>query len=251
MRKHLYTLSIILLFCIVNIWGTPANRKEVNSISELSQFINTPEKGIFFIDADEVLFTWKVDRNTKKVSIIRLYDDLEGLLKQLRCKGHKLYIMTYNHAHVITEKLNAINLSVDMFDGVLACNMKGDLYTSKGKLFKDALKNQAYDFTVFIDNFPVFVEDVERVAAENKVKLYSFVCTGYKAYYHAFVHQHLANLQKKLQKNKKEASGLLHRIQASLKRYAIDIYTFSETYPDVSTLEEKTQDLIWPYLVYL
>lgn len=226
-------------------------RSHVESIKALEKFINFPGKGIFFIDADEVLFTWKVDKPNSKPKIIRLYDKLEKLLLNLRKCGHKVYIMTYNHKHVIESKLKLINLSKKSFNGIVACNMKGDLYKAKGVLFKKFLQGKTYDFTVFIDNFPLFVKDIEGVARANNIKLYSFLCTGYKKYYHAYVHYHLRSLQEKLRNSTKDSAVLLNRIQSSLRRYKINVRTFSEDFPDVETFKQHTADLIWPYLVYL
>lgn len=253
MRKVLYSFVLIVVLC--GMFTAQArdsvSRVDVESIKALERFSETDKKGIFFIDADEVLFTWKVDEKLEGASVVRLYDRLEELFSNLRAKGHKVYIMTYNYQHVIEEKLKDVNLPVDVFDGIIACNMTGDLYTAKGVLFKEFLQDKAYDFTVFIDNFPLFLEDIENVARENNIKLYSFLCTGYKEYYHAYVYFHLKSLQEKLQHNHGDAAKLLDRIEPSLKRYNINVMRFSEDFPSVDTLKEKTPDLIWPYLVYL
>lgn len=228
------------------------HRQEVVDISAIRDHVTTPGKKMFFIDADEVLFTSAVSEDGT-VSLVPLYPDLGGLLSEIRRNGHKAYIMTYNKAEEISRKLIAVGLSDSYFDGILSCEMQGDLMTAKGDLLKSFVeRNGPVPVAVFIDNFPPFVKNVEQVASELGIKLYSYLCTGYIDLYHAYVYHYLQEIADEL-KNGKDVSEKTKRIQGSLEKYEIDLSSFKETYPTYESFKAWADEkkLIWPYLTYL
>lgn len=227
-------------------------RNEVKDISALHPIAENKDPMVFFVDADEVLFTSAVDENGN-VSYVRLYDQLEGLLSQIRQNGHRVFIMTYNTADEIRRKLAAVKLEENYFDGILSCEMKGDVMTAKGDLLKRFVNdNQPVQNAVFIDNFPPFVENVEKVAVELGIRLYSFLSTGYIDIYHAYVYHYLQEMQVGL-KEGKDVSEKVTRIQKSLDKHKIDIHAFKERFPNYSDFKAWAESvkLIWPYLTYL
>jgi predicted phosphatase len=231
---------------------TKVNRKNVQDISAIKIHAHSTEKIAFFIDADEVLFTTTIVNGVP--TLVRLYDDLEGVFSEIRKRGHQVFILTYNKAEEIRRKLLVVKLDESYFDGILSCEMQGDILTSKGSLLRKFVKESKTKFGsfVFIDNFPPFVTDVEKVAQELNLKLHSYVCTGYIDLYHKYVYYHL----RKLQEGVANGKGYCHeltRIQKSLAKYRIDISRFSEQYPTYESFKRFAVDqaLIWPYLTYL
>jgi hypothetical protein len=229
---------------------------EVHNISAISAHITKSEKGVFMLDADETLFTTTVVEGAPK--LVRLYDDLEGLLAPIRKAGHKVFILTFNTEEEILRKLSVVGFDVTAIDGILACGMKGDLMTAKGDLLKRHVEmmetetETPYAFAVFIDNFPPFVRNVQNVAKELGLPLHSYLCTGYIDLYHGYVYYHLSKLQKDLAEDS-DVAAPVERIQKSLAKYRIDIARFTEQYPTFESFKRFAVDqaLIWPYLTYL
>lgn len=232
---------------------TTINRKNVLDISAIKRHAQDSENVVFLIDADEVLFTQKINDDGSN-SLVRLYDDLEGIFSEIRKQGHKLFILTYNKAAEIRRKLLAVKLDEKYFDGILSCEMQGDILTSKGDLLRKLVgeSKTKFDSFVFIDNFPPFVKDVENVAKEMNLKLHSYLCTGYIDLYHEYVYHHLSKLQKDSSENR-EKNNELTRIMKSLAKYHIEISRFLEQYPDFESFKQFATEkkLIWPYLTYL
>lgn len=227
-------------------------RAEVKDISALQTHAESTDSKVFFIDADEVLFTSAVDKSGK-VSYVRLYDHLETLLSQMRQNGHRVFIMTYNTADEIRRKLAAVGLAENYFDGILSCEMQGDVMTAKGDLLKRFVEqNGPVPVAVFIDNFPPFVKNVEQVASELGITLYSYLSTGYIDFYHAYVYHHLQEIQAGL-KEGKDVTAKVDRIQESLKKYKIDLSSFKDAFPTYESFKAWADEnkLIWPYLTYL
>jgi hypothetical protein len=230
-------------------------REVVKDISSLQPHAESNDRKIFFLDADEVLFTSAVDENGK-VSYVRLYNDLEKLLSMMRHNGHQVFIMTYNKAEEIKRKLAAVNLEESYFNGILSCEMQGDIMTAKGDLLQKFVNNNTTPVStaVFIDNFPPFVENVETVADKLGITLYSYLSIGYIDIYHRYVYHYLNELQSGLGADKNEAvTEKVKRIQKSLSKYEIDIHNFKSqfsTFEQFKAWAEETK-LIWPYLTYL
>ncbi|GEM_PF-2398956 len=236
-----------------NFTKTKAEWIDVSDISAILSHAKTPGHGVFLIDADEVLFTSSVNPDGS-ISLVRLYSELETLFSAIQNKGHKVYILTYNKADEIRHKLSKVGLDESYFDGILACEMKGDVLTSKGDLLRKHLAalSFSYDFAVFIDNFPPFVRNVQEVAKEFGLPLHSYLCTGYIPFYHQFVYNHLTKLSQSSFGSSDETIEL-KRIKKSLLKYGIDIATFLKQYPNFNSFKKFAVDqaLIWPYLVYL
>lgn len=226
---------------------------EVSDISAILSHAKTTGRGVFLIDADEVIFTSSANPDGS-VSLVRLYSELEALFFAIRNNGHKVYILTYNKAAEIRRKLAKVGLNESCFDGILACEMRGNVLTSKGDLLRKHLAalSLPYDFAVFIDNFPPFVRNVQAVGKEFGLPLHSYLCTGYIPLYHQFVYSHLSSLCRTSIKTSEKTIELI-RIQKSLLKYGIDITKFLEQYPDFESFRKFAVDqaLIWPYLVYL
>jgi hypothetical protein len=185
---------------------------------------------------------------------VRLHDDLEGLFSAIRKTGHSVYILTYNKAEEIRMKLSKVKLAETFFDGILSCEMEGDIMTAKGDLLRRhvAASTNPYDFAVFIDNFPPFVRNVQTVAQEIGLPLHAYLCTGYIPLYHEYVYYHL----RKLQEDSSEGCEKNHdmtRIIKRLAKYRIEITRFLEQYPDFESFKRFATEkaLIWPYLTYL
>lgn len=226
-------------------------RKEVSDISAIGEHASNEGKIAFFVDADEVLFTSTVTAG--EVSLVRLYQDLEGLFSVIRQKGHLVYIMTYNTAAEIRRKLKAVNLPELYFNGILSCEMQGDLMTAKGDLLRRFVKQSGEVQTaVFIDNFPPFVENVENVARELGITLYSYLATGYIPTYHNYVYHCLCTIDGELGAGK-DVSSKLNRIQKSLEKYELDLSKFKQKFPTFEKFKAWANQvgLIWPYLTYL
>ncbi len=225
---------------------------EVHNISAIAAHAAESKKGVFLIDADEVLFTTTVVEGAP--TLVRLHDDLEGLFSAIRKTGHSVYILTYNKAEEIRMKLSKVKLSETLFDGILSCEMTGDLMTAKGDLLRRhvAASTNSYDFAVFIDNFLPFVLNVQTVAKELNLPLHSYLCTGYIPLYHEYVYYHLRKLQEDLAVGR-DVTALVDRITKSLAKHRIDIATFLTAYPDAASFIKWAQEnkLIWPYLTYL
>lgn len=227
-------------------------RQEVKDISALQTHAESSDPKVFFVDADEVLFTSEVNESGK-VSYVRLYAHLETLLSQIRQNGHRVYIMTYNKAEEIRRKLAAVELAENYFDGILSCEMQGNVMTAKGELLKKFVEQNApVPVAVFIDNFPPFVENVEQVASDLGITLYSYLSTGYIDIYHAYVYHYLQEIQSGL-KEGKDVTEKINRIQKSLEKYKIDLSSFKETFPTYENFKAWADGtkLIWPYLTYL
>lgn len=225
-------------------------QQEVKDVSALKQCISNKGRGVFLIDADEVLFTSDVTP-AGEIEIIRLYEKLEQLISAIRDQGHQVFIVTYNHADVIRTKLQIINLDVKLFNGILSCEMEGDLKTAKGELFKRLIRTSEipFDFAVFIDNFPPFVENLVQVSRELNVPLHAFIATGYIDIYYRYVYHHLSKLSQALADGD-NIGDQFTRIEESLRRYRIDIRKFKESFPELAVFQEQVSGLIWPYLVY-
>lgn len=232
---------------------TTVNRKNVLDISAIKIHAESIEKIAFFIDADEVLFTTSIVNGIP--TLVRLYDDLEGVFSEIRKQGHQIYILTYNKAAEIRRKLVAVKLDEKYFDGILSCEMQGDILTSKGTLLRKFVKetNNKFGSFVFIDNFPPFVEDVEKVAQELDLNLYSYLSTGYIDLYHEYVYHHLRKLQEGVGKGDATVTALVERIHKSLAKHGIEIARFKEQYPTYESFKAfaDKEALIWPYLTYL
>lgn len=227
-------------------------REEVEDVGAVRKHITRAGNGIFLFDADEVLFTYDV-RDGGKVARVRLYDDIELLIQDIREQGHDIYIVTYNRATVILDALKEIALADTLFNGIISCEMSGAIKTAKGdklrKFMSDSEKR--YDFAVFIDNFPPFVENIEEVARQIGLRLYSFIAVGYlEKYYYRYVYDYLKKLQADLSAGR-DAGEKLTRIKESLVKYRIDIHRFIETFPKLKPFKVHVKGLIWPYLVYL
>lgn len=231
-------------------------RQTVKSIESIGANVKAAGKAIVCIDADEVLFTTEYVESSGVEQAIRLHKNLEGLLTAIRAAGHKIYILTYNRAETIKSKLasEGINLALDLFDGIVSAEMTGDVMTTKGRLFKriinEATPRPAY--AIFIDNFPVFVEDVERVAEELSMPLYSYVSVGYKGHYKHLVFHRLRRLAERL-KAGEDISIDRKKIEVGLEKYGINLETFLETYPEFGDFKAAIsgKDLIWPYCTYM
>lgn len=230
-----------------------ADWTEVHNISAIAAHAPESKKGVFLIDADEVLFTTTVADGAP--ILVRLHDDLEGLFSAIRHTGHSVYILTYNKAAEIRMKLSKVGLDETFFDGILSCEMTGDVMTAKGDLLRRhvAESSKTYDFAVFIDNFPPFVRNVQTVAQELGLPLHAYLCTGYIPLYHGYVYHHLSKLQKDLAQESDTATALVERIAKSLAKHRIDLDTFLTAYPDAESFIKWAQEneLIWPYLTYL
>lgn len=227
-------------------------REEVEDISAVKKHIRRPGDGVFWFDADEVLFTYDV-RDGGKVVRVRLYDDIERLIHSIRERGHEVYIVTYNRATVILDALKEIALSEALFNGIISCEMSGDVKTAKGEKLRKFMSDseKRYDFAVFIDNFPPFVENIEELAQQIGLRLYSFVATGYlEKYYYRYVYDYLKNLQADLSAGR-DVGEKLTRIKGSLSKFRINISRFIETFPKLKPFKAHVKGLIWPYLVYL
>jgi hypothetical protein len=230
-------------------------REVVMDISSLQPHAESKDQKFFFLDADEVLFTSAVDESGK-VAYVRLYNDLEKLLSIMRQNNHQVFIMTYNKAEEIKRKLAAVNLEESYFNGILSCEMQGDILTAKGDLLQKFVNNNttAVSTAVFIDNFPPFVKNVETVADKLGITLYSYLSIGYIDIYHRYVYHYLNELQSGLSADKKEAvTEKVKRIEKSLNKYEIDIHNFKaqfSTFDQFKVWADKVE-LIWPYLTYL
>ncbi|MCP5322954.1 MAG: hypothetical protein H6492_02995 [Candidatus Paracaedibacteraceae bacterium] len=227
-------------------------REEVEDVSAVRKHITREGAGVFLFDADEVLFTYDV-RDGGKVVRVRLYDDIELLVENIKGRDHEVYIVTYNRETVIRDALKEIGLSDTLFDGIISCEMSGDVKTAKGEKLRKFMEDskKRYDFAVFIDNFPPFVENIEEVAREMELRLYSFIATGYlEKYYYRYVYDYLKKLQADLSESK-DVGEKLTRINKSLIKYRIDINQFIETFPKLKPFKTHVKGLIWPYLVYL
>ena len=226
---------------------------EVPNVSAIVVHAEESKKGVFMLDADETLFT--TIAGEEGPTLVRLYDKLEELLGIIRGAGHEVYILTYNKADEIRMKLSKVGLLEKYFNGILSCEMTGDLMTAKGDLLRRhvAATETPYNFVVFIDNFPPFVADVQAVAKELKLPLHSYLCTGYIGLYHEYVYYHLSKLQQEGVAKKTDVTMHVERIAKSLAKYRIDISRFSEQYPTYESFKQfaDEQKLIWPYLTYL
>ncbi len=245
-----YILVFIVIFTNVN---ASVTRKETPNLFDIKEILSTQKgKGLFLFDADEVLFTSRVNEEDETVSLVRLYEDLEGILSDIRKKGHSVVIITYNYRATLEARLKAISLDISYFDHILSAEMTGDLYTTKGRILKDylATSGKSYNFAMFIDNFPPFVRNIEQVCQELNLPVFSFIYTGYLSVYKRYVYTYLKNLQAEIQSGK-DVGNRLSRIQKSLKRYNIDILEFKEAYPTYDAFLQRIEDLIWPYLTYL
>lgn len=224
-------------------------RKEVQDVSAINEYATRTGRGVFFLDADEVLFTTAYEETLDVVHTVRLYPDLEKLIGGIKERGHVVVIMTYNFATAIRQKLKEIGLDVTLFDRILSCEMEGDVMTSKGRLLKGFIAENPFDFGVFIDNFPPFVEDVERVARECALQLYSFICTGYIEMYYRYVYYRLSQLCADIVAGN-DVSRKISEISDGIERYKIDISSFKRKYPTFTSFRERIKGLIWPYLTY-
>lgn len=226
-------------------------REEVRDIAAIEQHITREGKGVFLFDADEVLFTFAVSEDGTAAKLVRLYPTLEALIRNIKSREHQAFIITYNHKTAIQKKLSEIDLDAALFDGIIACEMEGDVKTAKGELFRKHLTESevGFDFAVFIDNFVPFVDDIERVAREIKIPLFSFVFTGYLDFYRKYVYYYLKTLHIDC-KDGKDVADKLAPINKSLVKYGINISTFLEDFSDFDAFSRVTADLTWPYLIY-
>lgn len=224
-------------------------RKEVHDVSAIREHATREGRGVFFLDADDVLFTNKYDEGLEAVCTVRLYPNLEDLIREIKAEGHRVVIMTYNFADTIRKKLQEIDLEESLFDGILSCEMKGDIMTAKGHLLRNFITDNHFDFGVFIDNFPPFVEDVERMAKELAFQLYSFVSTGYIELYYRYVYYRLSTLYDKRRAGD-DVSEEISQIAEGLAMHHIDITSFKAFYPTAESFQEGVRGLIWPYLTY-
>lgn len=254
------------LFCIFVLLSTSCNGAlpevaahedrvewtEVQNISAIAAHAPESKKGVFLIDADEVLFTTCVVDESP--TLVRLHDDLEGVFAAVRSRGHSVYILTYNKAEEIRMKLSKVGLAEGFFDGILSCEMTGDVMTAKGDLLRQHITTSThpYDFAVFIDNFPPFVQNVQNVAKELGLPLHSYLCTGYIPLYHEYVYHHLNKLQNGLAEGG-DVKALIDRITKSLAKHRFDVASFSSAFPTLTSFIDWAQknELIWPYLTYL
>lgn len=256
-------LSCLFLLCSANFASAYLaeeeliTRKEVEHIGALAEYGNKGGRGVFAIDADEVIFTSCVETSTGKVKVVCLYEALEELIRDIRKNGHFVVILTFNHEEAIRDKLKEIGIRKDVFPDIAAWGMKGKLRTNnliraKNILFRHVVsENGPFDFAVFIDNFPLFIKGVEKASSKLGLRLYSLLCTGYLPLYYPYVFHNLQKLQDGLEAKDEEAALKLQRIKRGLEKYGINIRTFRTTYPDLETFKADLPDLIWPYLSHI
>jgi hypothetical protein len=227
-------------------------RREVQNVEAVGACITEDGRGLFCFDADEVLFTYRVNPATGEAELIPLIDDFKDLIRRIESCGHAVVIITYNYAKVIRDKLDQVGIRGTIPE-IIACEMTGDLDTAKGALLESYVEGRdaPFDFWVFIDNFLPFVEDVERVAARRRITLFSFVCCGYLEHYPAYVYWYLARLQEEIKDGAEGTDEKEIRIMNSLRKYNISLIRFREDHPTLKVFLRKTLDLRWPYLVYL
>lgn len=229
-------------------------RQTVEHIGYIGSNIPSEGKGIICIDADEVLFCTQYNQTSDSEKLVRLYQPLEDLFRRIRELGHKLYILTYNKADTIREKLALVSLDESLFDGIVAAEMTGDVMTAKGVLFRGIISeaDTKPDYAVFIDNFPIFVEDVERVATELSLPLYSYHAVGYKGHYKKLVYYRLQKLAQRLADGE-DITRDCEKIARGLAKYNISLEGFRERYASFKAFRKAMEgkDLIWPYCTYM
>lgn len=228
----------------------PITTKEISNLMELSEYANREGRGLFLFDADEVLFTQEYDEASDKVCTVRLYSDLEGLIEGIKSRGHAVVIITYNFESAVKDGLKKIGLDEGLFDQILACELKGDAMTAKGRLLKTfiAESGDSFKFGVFVDNFPPFVENVKQAARECGFELYAFIFTGYLNKYYCYVYHRLSKLCEDQLADKEGVEGRVAHIAEGLSKYNIKIESFKRDYSDINAFQESVKGLIWPYL---
>lgn len=231
------------------------NDKNIRIVSGVED-LNGPQlhqgKGFYLFDADEVLYTHAIDKQTGKPTRVLLSNQLEALLKNLRANGHEVWILTYNYTDKITGILKDLGVDMNLFHGVISCEMNGDVFTEKGNKLRQFVKQRPgqYQFMVFIDNFGPFLADVKGAADDLKLPFYGFYSVGYENHYYEYVYHTLLELQKGVAQKDKSADAKLALITQGLAKFGIDIHQFDQTFPTLDAFKSGVKGLEWPYLTY-
>lgn len=240
----------------------PKTIVEVTDVGSVEAYValeGVGTRGLVIFDADDVMFTKSINPVTGEEKVIRLYEDLEGLIARLKEKGHTVIVLTYNKKAHILDQMAKVGLSEALFDAFVSCNKEGDPYSAKGKAFKEFMRDERaarlltakglpkFDFAVFIDNFDGFCRDMEDAGRELELKLTALHYTAYLEHYYRYIYHFLKQLQQDLEDLTSTEEALAYRAKAeerkgvifqSLFKYEISLGEFQRVFPGFEIFRE-------------